>query len=917
LKYLSIIDIIGYRRNNIGIFHVESANESERLDEDEKRKEGKIWLDRIDNAQTFAQDYYLQAYTAYRLYNQTFNDVKINSRTFSVESETLKSLISLDGGGFAGSLRSDLFYANIETLASLVLPDVPNVKINLKNQYSYGYNSNQQFNDLAIALLQDVVRFFIKQSLTKMTFKKFKLDYFVTGQGILWVDYATTEVPDKLIESIDIDYVHWLNFAMDAKPEWADVRWVARRHFLDKAQMKSLYPKLNFEDVAFESNPWADMGRSLSFKEIDFTYKTSGAKYVAVWEIWDKRTRAKILVSDQYNNKLLSYNKIENVPKRHFFPTPQPPLAIINGLNLKPSSEVWAYFNELKQLSFISERKEQLLRSLMLKGYSSKMYMDAVADLNNAQDKDIVLVDNLDGANPDFVRYLDNRPKVEMLNALSQEHELLKNYIYEITGISDQMRNISPVSENPNEETATEVKAKTIFGSRRLREKQDVLVSYLRQIYENVVYKTCSLIDKGTFKQITSLNIADNHSKDLEKLMGQRQEASARLEQLKNIVNSYQQQGSYQPQSGQQQQQATQQGAVSPGSPYQQGSQQASQLQQPNQQQQPQQQANQQQGSQQQQGNQQQPNQLQQVNQEIQNITQSIAQINAQEQKLKDEPTWDRIINFFKTSILSCIDIDVELDDMNSFLEKNQLSQKLMNDNMGLMNSMTQIMQLSMQNPDFADSFTEILNSMVNNSLYDVTQKRSVQNFVAALRQKINEIKKNPPPPPPPPTPEDIKAQAAQLQAQARMTEAQAKAALDNARIQDTQSEATRAQSSMILAQARAMEAQSKIASAQNASQADSDINAKAALDERKEAIKHAQEVEKLKMQIASQDNRAKDKLMTDEHLAKLKIAADDNRTQERIKADIVKQKMKQKQDQAKASLEAAKEAISQIDPEL
>jgi hypothetical protein len=311
-------------------------------------------------------------------------------------------------------------------------------------------------------------------------------------------------------------------------------------------------------------------------------------------------------------------------------------------------------------------------------------------------------------------------------------------------------------------------------------------------------------------------------------------------------------------------------------------------------------------------------NELQQVNQEIQALNQQIAAIDEQEQGLKSEPTWDGIINFFRSSVLTCIDIDIELDDMNAFLEKNQLSQKLMSDNMALMNTMTQIMQLSMQNPDFADSFTGILNSTANNSLYDATQRRTVQNFVSSLKQKIEEMKKSPPPPPPPPTPEDIKAQAAQLSAQARMTEAQAKAALDNAKAQDTQSEAVKAQSSAISAQARMMEAQAKVAQlqAEVPSQAGIDISSKAALEERREHLRHAQEVEKLKMQIASQDNRAKDKLLTDENLTKLKIAADDNRARERIKADIIKQKMKQKEARAKAELEAAKEIVEQIKPE-
>jgi hypothetical protein len=615
----------------------------------------------------------------------------------------------------------------------------------------------------------------------------------------------------------------------------------------------------------------------------------SGGKYAEIWEIWDKFTSSRIIISPQSDKKIVSTTHIDNVSARYFFPTPEPPLAILNGMDLRPSSEVWSYLHELRQLSYISSRKEQLLRGLWLRGYANAKYKEAVNDVVKTEDGEIVFIRDLDPANPNFMNYVDNRPKVELLNILSQEHENLKNSIYEISGISDQMRNISAQSDSQSDETATEIKTKTVFGSRRLREKQDVIISYLQEIYELVLFRVCSIINKETFEEITSLNIPESNAQEIDQLLAQQAQLTQQFQYISQAAQADQQQQAQQQQLQQMQQQQMQQ----------------QQMMQPDLQQEtepvPQQQAQpnppDQQPLQQQQPD---PNQQQMQQQQIQQMQQKLSEIGNQLQELRDAPTWDGLINFFRTTALSSVNIDVNLDDMNSLLEKSQVGQKYMEDTNTLMNNMVQILQLSTQYPDYANVFTGILSSSTDNSLYDVNQKREIQNFIISLKAKMNELKNNPPQQQP--TPEQIKAQAAQMAAQARMTEAQASAQYDMAKVQDVQSNALKAQAAQAIAQAKVMEAQIKAQEAQMNAQTPPDvpednsaeIRMKAALEERKEQLKHEQELQKLQMNIAAQDNRTKDKMASDEHLVKLKIKADDNRYKEKLKADIVKEKLKE-----------------------
>jgi hypothetical protein len=245
--------------------------------------------------------------------------------------------------------RSNIFYANIETLLSLVLPDIPNLKLYLKNEFNYGYNSPVQptqagqakFYDLAIKVLEEASQHFVDKSLKKQLFKKFKLDHFITGRGIFWVDYYTKENEingqSQEINNVCIDYVHWLNFAMDPKLEWSEVRWVARRMYLDKKKLKRLYPDTDFEDFHFTSNPYVTLQGDDSYVEIETTYLASGGKYAEIWEIWDKFTSKRIIISPQSEERLISVSDVE-VDEKYFFSNPR--TILINMQRFRFTSDI-------------------------------------------------------------------------------------------------------------------------------------------------------------------------------------------------------------------------------------------------------------------------------------------------------------------------------------------------------------------------------------------------------------------------------------------------------------------------------------------------------------------------------------------------------------------------------------------------
>ncbi|GHT29199.1 hypothetical protein AGMMS49995_11180 [Endomicrobiia bacterium] len=112
---------------------------------------------------------------------------------------------------------------------------------------------------------------------------------------------------------------------------------------------------------------------------------------------------------------------------------------------------------------------------------------------------------------------------------LFQQQENIIQNIYEITGISDIMRNISP------EETATATVAKGRFGSLRLRERQACLNNYVKSIYKIAAELVCELFSIPALQEITSIKLPSNQEKMQYELEMKIQEDEYKLQQIEGM----------------------------------------------------------------------------------------------------------------------------------------------------------------------------------------------------------------------------------------------------------------------------------------------------------------------------------------------------------------------------------------------
>jgi hypothetical protein len=871
---------------------------------------------KIQDSLDYESGYHAQAFEAYDIYSNLFTLLKSQRNGTNIDVAIDKFLHN--------NRRSNVYYANVETLKGLILPQIPSLAITLNQSKKTENNKeNKTFYDTCTNILSIIVKNAVDNIRTNV-WDSFKLDYIITGRGVLW---ANIDQDPKGKHSISIDNVRWQDFAMDTKPTWESVSWVARRKLYTKRQFKELFNVTDdkISSVITLESVYADVALFDSFGD--------HSQYIEVWEYWDKPTLTQYYVSKQYNVEADSDNsryvvlkkKYDNCDPDYFLPTTNPPLLMYNGINLIPFSDVWTYINELTELSAITKKRSNLIESLHLRGYTDTARANVINALSNSthnglglkEDDNIVAVPGFTPNPQDpLIYYVDNMPRLQLLDFLQKEYQFLIERIYTLTGISEQMRN---VTSNEDDETATSVRLKSKFGSRRLKEHQQRLLNYWVGILKILLHRISQSYEIEDLKDIFSYDFRDSAKKDIEEVIFQRAEV---VNQLKQVQSQMQQQ-----QMQQQQQQQPSDADMSTGQPQDQNAggfpppdMSGGNPPPPPMQAQPEQNQNAAQGmagaqlpdatviqqapapdenAQQQAPNPTTPfgtmgqqaqqtgvdedqqdamaqgaaaqatppapqlsdNSSPQPDLESQNdqLLQQEMQLTEKYEALINEVTWERIVEFFKKDKLVSFLISATLDDLENKIisdEKKNSDLEYMNT---IINTVNQIIANVNNNPKFSEIYCSIFSMSLDNFDQTKAQRDAIDNFISEIRKYAQQMIDNPQPPPPP-SPDDQKKMA---EAQTE----QAKSQLIQAQIQE------------IMAKIQSMQ--------QGFGQSDNDQgDYQAKMQELQ--IKHQQDMELQQAKIQADQSKYQDKMDADRQLLQMKIQADKERYDEKIKSDYL-----------------------------
>jgi len=273
-------------------------------------------------------------------------------------------------------------------------------------------------------------------------------------------------------EKVCFDYVHWKDFRMSPSRTWEECTWVARRVFMTRASGVKRFGE------AFNNVP-------LNYAEAASTQKASNAgsggnqefgpglgvlKKAAIWEIWSKDDLKVYWLCEDHPEILDERDDLFQLDE--FFPCPKPLLATTTNDSTIPLPDYCMYQDQATELDQITNRISLLTQALKVIGVYDKT-QDAVQRLlTEGVDNTMIPVDNWAmfaerGGLKGVVDFFPVEMVMNVLERLINARGVVKQDVYEITGIADIVRGASVASE-----TATAQSIKEKFANIRINDTQ-------------------------------------------------------------------------------------------------------------------------------------------------------------------------------------------------------------------------------------------------------------------------------------------------------------------------------------------------------------------------------------------------------------------------------------------------------------
>ena len=318
-------------------------------------------------------------------------------------------------------------------------------------------------------------------------------DWLVVGSGQIWLRYEVTtepyEIPavfDELGQEVSpaaeaerivnedapCDYIYWEDFFYSPARTWHEVRWVARRVFMTKDQLKERFGEAIASQVPLGNYSKRDQVN-------DQSPKNDPWNKAEVFEIWCKENR-KVYWYAKSCDVILDV-KDDPLGLDAFFPCPKPLAANVTSSNFMPRADYIFAQDQFNELDEINTRITWLTRAAKVVGVYDKSAEGIQRVFNQGSENQLIPVDNWamfaeKGGIKGQVDWIPIDQVVNAIDHLRQYRQDKVQQIYEVLGISDIMRGNSKASE-----TAAAQQIKAQFGSTRIQLKQFYIADWITQ----------------------------------------------------------------------------------------------------------------------------------------------------------------------------------------------------------------------------------------------------------------------------------------------------------------------------------------------------------------------------------------------------------------------------------------------------
>ena len=294
----------------------------------------------------------------------------------------------------------------------------------------------------------------------------------VTGEVMLDEDQETPleEIADQ---EVAIDYTYWEDFLWSPCRTWGENRWVARKVYLDRDACIKRFGEEIGRQIPLNSKPEHLLNDPNTPKHLVL-------QRACIYEIWDKQTRQVIWYSKGVE-QLLDEKK-DPLGLEGFYPCPKPLFANLTTSNCKPKPDFVMLQDQYYELDEVNNRISLLVIACKVTGVYDRGADGVQRMLTEGFDNTLIPVDNWamfaeKGGVKGAVDWLPLDVVVQALDKLSVHREIIKQQIYELTGINDVVRGNTKASETLG---AQELKSK--YASARMQKLQEEVVRFATEI---------------------------------------------------------------------------------------------------------------------------------------------------------------------------------------------------------------------------------------------------------------------------------------------------------------------------------------------------------------------------------------------------------------------------------------------------
>lgn len=289
--------------------------------------------------------------------------------------------------------------------------------------------------------------------------------------------YVITRQEEGVVDELAItDFVHRTDFRHNKARKWKDeVRWVARRSFLDKDTFAERFDKPE-EGKYLSKKVKADhCPKGLNEEQ----QKNEIFKKYTVWELWDKESHCIYWLSPAYKDDFLDH--VEDFLKvEKFFPCARPVLWNITSDSLIPTPDFIHLQDLADELDDVTDRIQKLTKTIKLVTMHDAAHPELAHVIKKAKEFDSIPMKNwadfvTKGGFQGALAFLPVAEMTAALEVLYGRQTTLKQELYEISGQSDLTRGQS----NP-EETATAQQLKSQYSSQRMDDRQRSVAEHIR-----------------------------------------------------------------------------------------------------------------------------------------------------------------------------------------------------------------------------------------------------------------------------------------------------------------------------------------------------------------------------------------------------------------------------------------------------